>query len=130
MGRPVIHWELLSKDLAKISDFYEKVFDWNIQHIPEMNYRFIETGGQGGINGGIMQPARDEPWPGNMTFYIDVDDLADYRQRIVAAGGKIPIEEQDVPGMGAFSLFADPEGRMMGLWKAMKQIHELGRSER
>jgi predicted enzyme related to lactoylglutathione lyase len=77
-----------------------------------------------------MQPARDEPWPGNMTFYIDVDDLADYRQRIVAAGGKIPIEEQDVPGMGAFSLFADPEGRMMGLWKAMKQIHELGRSER
>jgi predicted enzyme related to lactoylglutathione lyase len=44
MGRPVIHWELLSKDRAKISDFYEKVFDWNIQHIPEMNYRFIETG--------------------------------------------------------------------------------------
>jgi hypothetical protein len=68
MGRPVIHWELLSKDLAKISDFYEKVFDWNIQHIPEMNYRFIETGGQGGINGGIMQPARDEPWPGNMNL--------------------------------------------------------------
>jgi hypothetical protein len=23
-----------------------------------------------------------------------------------------------VPGMGAFSLFTDPEGRMMGLWKA------------
>jgi len=22
-----------------------------------------------------------------------------------------------VPGMGAFSLFTDPEGRMMGLWK-------------
>jgi predicted enzyme related to lactoylglutathione lyase len=21
------------------------------------------------------------------------------------------------PGMGAFSLFTDPEGRMMGLWK-------------
>lgn len=38
-----------------------------------------------------------------------------------AAGGKICIEEQKVPGMGSFSLFTDPEGRMMGLWKAAKQ---------
>jgi predicted enzyme related to lactoylglutathione lyase len=56
-----------------------------------------------------------------MTLYIDVEDLADYRLRIVAAGGKILIEEQDVTGMGTFSLFADPEGRMMGLWKAAKK---------
>jgi hypothetical protein len=46
MGKPVIHWELLSKNPAKLSDFYEKVFDWKIQHIPEMNYRFVETGGR------------------------------------------------------------------------------------
>ena len=121
MGRPVIHWELLSKDPAKLSDFYEKVFAWKIQHFPEMNYRIVETGGQGGINGGIMQPKHEEPWPGNMTFYIDVDDLADYRKRIIAAGGKILVEEQEVPGMGAFSLFTDPEGRMMGLWKQAKK---------
>jgi predicted enzyme related to lactoylglutathione lyase len=121
MGKPVVHWELLSKDPAKVADFYEKVFDWKIQHIPEINYRFVETGGQGGINGGIIQPQRPEPWPGNMTFYIDVEDLADYRQRIVSAGGKILIEEQDVAGMGAFSLFTDPEGRMMGLWKQVKK---------
>ncbi len=121
MGRPVIHWELLSKDPAKLSDFYEKVFAWKIQHFPEMNYRVVETGGQGGINGGIMQPKHEEPWPGNMTFYIDVDDLADYRKRIIAVGGKILVEEQEVPGMGAFSLFTDPEGRMMGLWKQAKK---------
>jgi len=121
MGRPVIHWELLSKDPAKLSDFYEKVFAWKIQHFPEMNYRVVETGGQGGINGGIIQPKHEEPWPGNMTFYIDVDDLADYRKRIIAAGGKILVEEQEVPGMGAFSLFTDPEGRMMGLWKQAKK---------
>jgi predicted enzyme related to lactoylglutathione lyase len=56
-----------------------------------------------------------------MPLYIDVEDLAVYRQRIVAAGGKILIEEQDVTGMGAFSLFTDPEGRMMGLWKTAKK---------
>jgi predicted enzyme related to lactoylglutathione lyase len=121
MGKPVVHWELMSKDPAKVSEFYEKVFDWKIQHIPELNYRFVETGGQGGINGGIVQPQREGPWPGNMTLYINVDDLAAYRKRVVDAGGKIHVEEQEVSGMGALSLFTDPEGRMMGLWKSTKK---------
>lgn len=116
MGRPVVHWELWSKDPGKVSAFYEKAFDWTIRHIPEMDYRLAETGGTGGINGGIMTP-KEGPWPGNMAFYIDVDDLATYRTRIVEAGGKIIVEEQFVPGVGAFSLFSDPDGRVMGLWK-------------
>jgi predicted enzyme related to lactoylglutathione lyase len=57
MGKPVVHWELMSKDPAKVSEFYEKVFDWKIQHVPEMNYRIVDTGGQGGINGAIVQPS-------------------------------------------------------------------------
>ena len=39
-------------------------------------------------------------------------------EKVVAAGGKIHVEEQEVPGMGSFILFTDPEGRMMGLWKS------------
>jgi uncharacterized protein len=93
------------------------VFDWKVQHRPDLNYRLVDTGGEGGINGGMMKPDHPEPWPGNMTVYIDVDDLAAYRKRVVQAGGKILIEEQEVPGMGALSLFTDPDGRMMGLWK-------------
>jgi predicted enzyme related to lactoylglutathione lyase len=118
MGRPVVHWELMSTDPARVSTFYEKIFDWRITHRPEMNYRLVDTGGQGGIDGGILKPEREGPWPGNMTLYIAVDDLAAYRQKLAEAGGKIRLEEQEVPGMGAFSLFTDPEGRMMGLWKA------------
>ena len=121
MGSPVVHWELMSKDPAKVSALYEKIFGWKIQHRPELNYRIVDTGGEGGINGGILKPEREGPWPGNMTLYIAVDDLAAYRKRIVEAGGKIHVEEQEVPGMGAFSLFTDPEGRMMGLWKTAKE---------
>ena len=122
MGKPVVFWELLSKEPEKVSVFYEKIFGWKVQHVPELNYRLVETGGQGGINGGILKPERPEPWPGNMTVYIDVDDLASYREKIRAAGGKIIIEEQEVPGMGAYSLFTDPDGRMMGLWKAAGKL--------
>ena len=118
MGRPVVHFELMSKQPEKVAEFYEKIFGWKIQHHPEMNYRIVETGAEGGINGGIIKPDQPGPWPGNMLFYIDVEDLAAYRKKIVAAGGRIHVEEQEVPGMGSFSLFTDPEGRMMGLWRS------------
>lgn len=118
MGNPVVHWELMSRDPAGVASFYEAIFGWKVRHEPELNYRIVETGAEGGINGGIVKPERPEPWPGNMLLYVAVDDLATYRKRIVAAGGKVHIEEQAVPGMGSFCLFTDPEGRMMGLWKS------------
>ena len=117
MGNPVVHWELMSKDPAGLSDFYAKLFGWKVQHRPEFNYRLVDTGSKLGIHGGILRPQREAPWPGNMVLYIAVDDLAAYRKKIVAAGGEIKVEEQEVPGMGWLSLFTDPEGRMMGLWK-------------
>jgi predicted enzyme related to lactoylglutathione lyase len=45
MGKPVVHWELMSKDPAKISAFYETIFGWKIQEVPELKYRMVETGG-------------------------------------------------------------------------------------
>ena len=117
MGNPVVHFELMSKNPEKVAEFYQKIFNWRVEHHPELNYRIVQTGSKDGINGGILKPPRPEPWPGNMTMYVAVDDLAAYRKRIVEAGGKIQIEEQEVPGMGWFTLFTDPEDRMIGLWK-------------
>ncbi len=117
MGRPVVHWELWSEDPGKVADFYAKVFDWNIQDLPELDYRLVRTGGgDKGIDGGIMKP-KQGPWPGNMALYIDVDDLEAYRQKIKDAGGKIIVDHTDVPNVGSFCLFEDPDGRLLGLWK-------------
>ena len=84
-----------------------------------MNYRLVETGGEGGICGGIFKP-EEGPCPAQVSLYIDVDDLAAYRERIVEAGGKILVEQQEVPGVGTFTLFQDPEDRVLGLWKQSK----------
>ena len=40
---------------------------------------------------------------------------------MVDAGGKIVVDKQAVPGVGELSLFEDPEGRVLGLWKQQKQ---------
>jgi predicted enzyme related to lactoylglutathione lyase len=116
MGRPVVHWELWSEDPAGIAKFYQQVFDWDIRQIPDLDYRLVETGGDGGINGGIMKP-KAGPWPGKMAFYVDVDDLDAYAARIKAAGGKIVVDKVEVPGVGQLSLFEDPDGRVLGMWK-------------
>ncbi len=124
MGNPVVHFELLSKDPARIGDFYQRLFGWKITARPEFNYSIVEPDAQGdmkGISGGIFKPDQPEPWSTPTTMYVLVDDLAAYGKRVVEAGGKLLMEEQQVPGMGAFTLFADPEGRMMGLWRAAPQ---------
>jgi predicted enzyme related to lactoylglutathione lyase len=63
MGQPVVHFELWSKDPDRISDFYSKVFDWQIQSMPEMSYHIVQTGGEGGINGGM----------GHLSLFEDTD---------------------------------------------------------
>ena len=116
MGQPVVHWELWSKDPQRVSDFYTKAFGWTVKPIPQMNYWLAETGGQGGINGGIMKP-KEGPWPGNMCLYIDVPKLGPAIEKVKQAGGKVVVEKQEVPGMGRFAMFEDPDGRVMGLWE-------------
>ena len=116
MGRPVVHWEFWTEDPNRVSDFYKKVFDWEIRSIPALDYRLVETGGSGGINGGIMKP-KQGPWPGKLALYIDVDDLEAYSKRIRENGGKVVVDSVDVPGVGQLSLFEDPDGRVLGMWK-------------
>ena len=84
-----------------------------------MNYRLVETGGDGGINGGIMKPQQG-PWPSNLAFYIDVDDLDKYKARIENAGGKVIVDRMEIPEVGAFMLFQDPDGRVLGIWQQIK----------
>ncbi|MCB1053337.1 MAG: hypothetical protein KDC71_22235, partial [Acidobacteria bacterium] len=90
MAKPVVHFELWSKNPQQVSDFYRNVFEWNIQHIPEMDYHLITPDESGGIGGGIMTP-KEGPWPGNMAFYIDVEDIKPYHEKITTQGGKILI---------------------------------------
>src|SRR3954467_1017042 len=84
--------------------------------LAQHGYRLVETGGEAGINGGIMKP-KAGPWPGKLAFYIDVDDIDEFNQRIRNAGGRILVEKTNVPGVGELSLFEDPDGRVLGLWK-------------
>ncbi|MBN8646201.1 MAG: hypothetical protein J0L61_13285 [Planctomycetes bacterium] len=56
-----------------------------------------------------------------VTFYIMVDDVDASLAEIAKRGGSMLVPKMEVPGMGWFAWFKDPEGNAVGLWKSMMQ---------
>ena len=115
MAHPVVHFEIAGKDGKKLQEFYGKLFDWKIEVDPAMNYGMVDTGGEGGINGGIFQAPPEAP--AYLTFYIQVDDLQAYLDKAISLGGSVMVPPTPIPNMGAFAMFHDPEGNLVGLFK-------------
>lgn len=115
MGRAVVHWEIWAKDAKKLQDFYRQLFDWSINTNNPINYGLVQTGGEGGINGGIFKPEKD--WPQRLTFYVQVDDVQAYLDKAQQLGGKMLVPPTAIRGIGPWALFSDPEGVCIGLFK-------------
>jgi len=115
MAHPVVHWEIAGKDGKKLQNFYAKLFGWKVDANNPMNYGMVETGGQGGINGGIYQVEDNKP--SYLTFYVNVDNLQAYLDKAVSLGGKTVVPPTPIPDMGSFAMFTDPEGHLIGLFK-------------
>lgn len=116
MPNPIVHWEIAVKDGAKAKEFYSKLFGWKIGEpaMPAMmNYREVDTGGEG-LNGGIFQPEGDVP--NYVTIYVQVDNLQACLDKVQALGGRAIVPPTPIPEMGAFAMFMDPEGNVLGIW--------------
>jgi uncharacterized protein len=112
MGRPVVHFEIGCRDGGKTSDFYTKMFDWQMQ--PMGPATMINTGASSGIHGHISSLGH-EPHQ-YTTFYVEVDDVQGYLDKASALGGKTVVPPVEIPS-GTFAWFADPGGNTVGLWK-------------
>ena len=55
--------------------------------------------------------------PPYVTIYVRVDDLDKYLLRAEELGGKIAVGPMDVGDIGAFALFEDPDGNVIGLFR-------------
>ncbi|MFQ5912544.1 MAG: VOC family protein [Nitrospinota bacterium] len=116
MGQPVVHWEIAADDAKKLQDFYSGLFEWKIDSNNPMNYGMVETGGEGGISGGIYDNGGDKSR--TLTFYVQVDDLEAYLKKAEKLGGKRMTDPTPIPGTGrAIAHFTDPGGNPVGLFK-------------
>ena len=114
MANPFVHVELMTDDPAGSEKFYGSLFDWKLEDIPGMDYTMIGVGE--GTGGGMMK----NPVPGipsNWMPYVLVEDVSTSTKKAISLGAKVVKEVTEVPGMGWFSVIADPTGAVLGLWQ-------------
>jgi predicted enzyme related to lactoylglutathione lyase len=109
-----VHVELPAKNPEDLKMFYGAVFGWKFEDFPDMNYTMFEA--PGGLGGGIRIP--DENDPRRVLNHLYVDSVSDYERKIQSNGGRIIVPKTEIPGMGWFALFQDPEGTTLGIYEA------------
>ncbi len=117
---PVVHFEMPTKDRARVAAFYETVFGWKMQEMgPQMNnYVTAQTTpvgensrptDPGAINGGFYE-ATEADGERAPSVVIAVTDVDKQLEKITAAGGRVLGEAMDIPGVGRYAWFEDTEG--------------------
>jgi predicted enzyme related to lactoylglutathione lyase len=110
MARPVVHWEIGARHAAALRQFYGELFDWEITG--DASYGLVSAVADG-IGGGILQTSPGVP--SYVTIYVAVDDLESALEHATRLGGRSLLSRMPIPGVGAFAMFADPEGNPIGL---------------
>lgn len=124
MPAPVVHFEIGCQNIEKSRRFYSELFGWeytpgapNMAMIGNLGaYAEKKTDGIGGHLMSLGHPPHQY-----VTVYAQVDDIEAALAKVGKLGGSTLIPKQEVPGMGWFAWFKDPEGNCLGLWKPMAQ---------
>jgi predicted enzyme related to lactoylglutathione lyase len=114
--RNVVHVEIPAASVEAAGRFYQDLFGWKIQHMPEMNYTMWEAGD--GSGGGLPEVSADNP-AGQVLVYIDSDDIDADLKNVKKLGGRVLHEKTEIPGMGWFGIFKDPTGNVLALYTSM-----------
>ena len=124
----VVHFEIPYDDKERVQGFYEKVFDWDFQDMPEMNYLTARSGEvdedfmmkeKGVINGGMYK--RDEKSAKSPVIVISVNSIDEKIVQIKNSGGKVFREKVQVGDMGFYAQVEDTEGNIIGIWEDIKK---------
>ena len=118
MGQPVVHFEILGKDGAKLQSYYSELFGWEINADNPMNYGIVMREGNTdpdgvGIGGGVG--GAPEGYDGHGTVYIGVPDVEAALAKAESLGGTRMMGPDKVMEGTVIGLFTDPEGHTVGV---------------
>src|SRR5574338_835020 len=105
--RNVVHIEIPAGNVSSAAQFYETLFGWKMEHVPEFDYTMWSDGG--GYGGGFNKVSDENP-VGQVLVYIDSDDIEADLRKVEELGGTIIAPKTEIPGTGWFGLFKDPTG--------------------
>ncbi|MFG1705670.1 VOC family protein [Nonomuraea sp. M3C6] len=123
MGLPVVHFEIIGNDPARLQSYYGELFGWEFHagdavtekvSQPGM-YGFVDgstTGEGNGINGGVGGGRGHER---RVLFYVAVPDVGAALQQAESLGGKRLMGPEPKSGDFTVGRFTDPEGNVIGV---------------
>jgi predicted enzyme related to lactoylglutathione lyase len=124
MGRPVVHFEIIGTDPAKLRGYYGELFGWEFdtsgpvsEEVSQQGeYGFVNPGATGdgvGIPGGV---GGGPGYDGHVIFYVGVPDVEAALQKAESLGGTRRMGPDRSAGTGlVVGHFTDPEGHLIGL---------------
>lgn len=122
MSAQVSHFELPVDDVARASEFYSKVFGWNVFTLPTGSTMVGTTPSDengrptvpGGINGGLALRGGAITTP---VVTVTVSDIDESLRSAEEHGGKRVQDKTAVGDFGFVAYVADTEGSVLGLWQ-------------
>jgi uncharacterized protein len=124
--------ELLTKDTAKATPFYEGLFGWTAKTHGAHEYTEWMRGEEKQPVGGMM-PIREEhgpQWkhmPSHWGIYFAVTDPDAVAARAAKLGGKVIAGPMDVPNVGRFATMQDPQGAFFSVIRMFPHHEESKR---
>jgi predicted enzyme related to lactoylglutathione lyase len=121
LGQPVVHFEIIGRDPAKLRSYYGELFGWEFQTgdaatdaVSEPgDYGFVDGSTTGnGINGGI---GGGEGYERRVLFYVGVPNVGAALEKAESLGGKRRMGPEGTPGTLVVGQFTDPEGHLIGV---------------
>jgi len=123
MGQPVVHFEIIGSDPARLRSYYGELFGWTFSvgdTVTETvskpgSYGFVDatTNGDGtGPNGGVGGGEGFQP---RVLFYVGVPDVEAALEKAESLGGTRRMGPEGAPGTLVVGHFTDLEGNLIGV---------------
>lgn len=116
-AHPIVHVDIPAGDTSATANFYRDAFGWNIDsNMPGYPMFSVE----GGPGGGFVQTGGEGM--GSMLegvlIYLNTSDIDASLRDVESHGGSTVRPRTEIEGgYGAFAVFKDPSGNMLGLYQ-------------
>ena len=112
MSSPLCHFELMVSNPERARTFYGKVLGWSFDAASMPGYTLVDTGQD--ASGGIFQQPDSAPSPCT-NIYFKVADIDATLETACSSGARILVTKTEIPGIGFFAMFTDPDGIPIGI---------------
>lgn len=110
--------QLATPDLEGAAEFYGAIFGWTLEETDfgeAGRYRVYKRGDRDAA--GLMKKPEDTPGPAFWLTYVAVADAGETAARARDLGGAVHVEPAEIPGLGRFTVAADPTGALFAAFE-------------